>query len=107
MADQAATDASFRGNAKGNWCLLAEPLMRPGCIVISSVFGQHVDQVTLVENQQVVQASFPDGANPALRDGVGFGRLEWSQHDFDAFGDKDVIKGSREFGVVVMDEKAH
>ena len=80
--------------------------MRPGGMVISGVFGQHVPQVTLVENQQMVQAFFSDGANPALRDGIRFGSLEGSQYAFEALRNNDVIEGSGEFGVVVMDEEA-
>ena len=54
----------------------------------------------------MVQAFFPDGANPALRDGVGSGRLEGSQDDFKTLRDEDVVEAGREFGIMVMDEES-
>src|SRR5438105_116027 len=36
-------------------CKLAEGAVRPGCVVVLKVFGQHVMQVVLVDDQQSVE----------------------------------------------------
>ena len=78
--------------------------MRSGGIVISYVFGEHLLQMTLVEDQQAVQAIFPDGANPALSHCIGFGSMKGCPDDFEALRNKNRVEGDREFGITVMHE---
>src|SRR5262249_36483220 len=61
----------------------------------------------LAQNEQVIQAFVTNRANPALRYRVRLWSLEWREHDFDALGDEDAVKCSRELGVVVVDQEPH
>lgn len=40
--------------------------MRPGGVVVSEVFGKHLPQVVLAENDDMVEAVVPDGSNQPL-----------------------------------------
>jgi hypothetical protein len=63
--------------------------------------------VTFIEDQQVIQAFFPDAAHPPLSIGVGIWCMIGGQHVFDSFGGKHHIKGRRKLGITVVQEKAH
>jgi Na+-translocating ferredoxin:NAD+ oxidoreductase RnfE subunit len=53
--------------------LLAQALMGAGLIILLAVVSQDLFQVTFIDDQQVIQAFFPDAAHPPLRIGVGIG----------------------------------
>ena len=54
---------------------LAEGTMRPGCVVVLLVFGQHSSQVLFIDDQQPVQEFTAQGTDDSLADRVRFGRL--------------------------------
>ena len=103
----ATMNTPFVGDMKWNWGLLGEPLVWPSSVVEADVLGQYSPQVTPVQNEELVQARCAYRANPALRDRIRFRCAKRRAHAFDAFGGKDIIKGRREFGVIVVAEEAH
>jgi hypothetical protein len=50
---------------------LAEGTMRPGCVVVLLVFGQHSSQVLFIDDQQPVQEFTAQGTDDSLADRVG------------------------------------
>ena len=51
--------------------------MRAPSIEVRDVFGKCPTQVTLAEDECVVQALLPDRSHPSLGDRIGFGRPKW------------------------------
>ena len=49
---------------------LAEAAVRPGCVVVLQVFGQHLAQVVLIDDQHPVEELPPQGADDPLADRV-------------------------------------
>ena len=56
-------------------CELAEGAVRPGCVVVLKVFGQHPAQVVLVDDQQLAGELPAQGADDPFAGGVRSGRL--------------------------------
>jgi hypothetical protein len=52
-------------------CELAKGTVRPGCVVVHHVLGQHLSQVVLIEDQQLVEELPAEGADDSFADGVG------------------------------------
>ena len=50
---------------------LSQRSMRAPVVEIADILGQHLLQMTLIEDENVVQALGSDGSYPALGDGVG------------------------------------
>ena len=51
-------------------CDLAEGAVRPGCVVVAQVFGQHPAQVILIDDQQPVEQFPAQGADHPFADRV-------------------------------------
>ena len=58
-----------------------------------------------VNDQDVVNAFFPDGSNPALSICVCIWRLKRGANDMKAFGLENSIKSLAEFTIVVVDQE--
>jgi hypothetical protein len=56
-------------------CELAEGAVRPGCVAVLKVSGQHLTQVVLVDDQQPAGEFPAQGAGDPFADGVRSGRL--------------------------------
>jgi len=50
---------------------LPDALVRPRPVEVADVLGQHTPEVSLAEDQPVIDALPPDAAQEALADGVG------------------------------------
>jgi hypothetical protein len=51
-------------------CELAEGTVRPSGVVVPQVFGQHLPQMMLIDDQQPVQELPAQGADDPLADGI-------------------------------------
>jgi hypothetical protein len=51
-------------------CELAQGAVRPGCVVVLQVFGKHLAQVMLIDDQQPVKEFPAQGADNSLADGI-------------------------------------
>ncbi len=63
---------------------LAEGAVRPGCVVVLLVFGQHSSQLLFIDDQQPVQEFTAQGTDNPLADRVRSGRLRRAGQDPDA-----------------------
>jgi hypothetical protein len=52
-------------------CELAKGTVRPGCVVVHHVLGQHPSRVVLIEDQQLVEELPAEGADDPFADGIG------------------------------------
>src|SRR5437867_12897251 len=70
-------DGTKRGglNAPRNRCIPLQGEMRPGRVVVVDVFPEHLSEMVLTEDDQVVQALAPDRPDDSLGVGVLPGRL--------------------------------
>ena len=83
---------------------VALALMISLVMIMGCVFRQGVVQRLFPKENQPCQALFLDGAHPALGVGIQVGRSGWQDHTLDTSHIDDVLKGSTELGVAVMDE---
>ena len=66
--------------------------MRPGCVVVAQVLGQHLVQMVLIDDQGAVEDLAAQGADDSLADGVRFGRLRRAGQNPDAAPRKTASK---------------
>src|SRR5687768_7405045 len=52
-------------------CALADALVRPRAVKVADVLRQHAPEVSLAEDEDVIEALPPDAAQEPLADGVG------------------------------------
>ncbi len=62
--------------------------------------------MTIVDQEEMIQAFFANRTNPALGIGVRVRRVRGRQKDVDARGPKDRIEARGELGIAVMDKVA-
>jgi hypothetical protein len=74
-------------------------------VVMDHVGAEDAFEVTAAEDQQPVETLAADGADEALRVGVAFWRADRSVDDSDAFAAEDVVEGSGELAVAVVDQE--
>jgi hypothetical protein len=68
-------------------------------------FDQDALQVLSIDDENMIQAFFPDSANPPFGVSICIGSLKRSVNDIDAFGLEDGIKGPAEGTVIVVDQE--
>jgi hypothetical protein len=68
------------------------------------VFAEHVGEMSLLQNQQVVKTFVSNGVHPPLSNGIGFRRSKRRLHDVGAFGDDDQVKVGRKFAIAILNE---
>jgi hypothetical protein len=64
-------------------------------------------QMTPVQNHQVIQTCLANRTHPSLGNSIGPGSSTGRQHNGEALRSKNGIEGCGEFGIAVVDEKAH
>jgi hypothetical protein len=74
-------------------------------VVVLDIKLQDAKKLPPPGDQKVVQALLAYGANPALGDGVGVGGLDRRQDDLGADRMPDVVDGSGELAVSVVDQE--
>jgi len=79
--------------------------MRPGCLVVLLVFGQHLSQVLFIDDQQPVQELTAQGTDDSLADRVRFGRLRRAGQDPDSFRGEHGVEGAGELACAVPDQE--
>lgn len=71
-------------------------LMRAPFVVESAIGRERPLQLSLAQDQQVVQAFLAGGPNPSFRYRVCLGAARWRAHDFRRFLREHAIEGDRE-----------
>ena len=99
IVDDATEYFSFMDNSAGSRLptrkgrLLIESLMGTRRVVVGvSVFEKNPAQVSGINDQDMIQALFSDGADPALSERVGIGSAIGRVDDLKAFGKEDSIE---------------
>jgi hypothetical protein len=70
-----------------------------------SKFNQDALHMLSMDDENMIQAFFPDSANPPFGVSICIGSLKWSVNDRDAFGLENGIEGLAEGTVIVVDQE--
>jgi hypothetical protein len=81
--------------------------MWPLLVVVIDVGTQNPVEVAIACDQQPVEAFGSHGPDPALGDRVGSGRSDRRLDDLDAFGREDLVEGSGELAISVVNEETN
>jgi hypothetical protein len=84
---------------------LAEGTVRPGCVVVAQVLGQHLVQMVLIDDQGPVEDLAARGADDSLADGVRSGRLRRAGENPDARCCEHGVEGVGELACAVPDQE--
>ena len=79
--------------------------MRTPGVVVRYILPQDCQQVAPAEHQHVIEAFLADGAYPPLGEGVGSWRADRRLDDLHVLGAEDLVEGTGELGVPVMDQE--
>src|SRR5262245_18218962 len=85
---------------------LSQRSMRAPIVEIANIFGQDFLQMTLIEDEHVVQALGSDESHPALRYGDGSRRFEWRANLANTNIAHPTIECAAVTAVAVLDEKS-
>ena len=84
---------------------LAQGTVRPGCVVVAQVFGQHPAQMVLIDDQQPVEKLAAQGTDHPFADGVRSGRLRRAGQNPDAFRREHRVEGAGELARTIPDQE--
>jgi hypothetical protein len=79
--------------------------VRAPSVVMADVLAKFPFEVTVVQNEQPVEAFGAHGPHPALCVGIGPGRSDWRLDHPDALGAKHLVEAGRELGVPIPDQE--
>lgn len=85
--------------------MLIDTLMGARSVVVLRKFDQDALQMLRIDDENMIQAFFPDSANPPFGVSICIGSLKRSVNDRGAFGLEDGIKGPAEGTVIVVDQE--
>ena len=85
--------------------MLIDTLMGARSVVVLRKFDQDGLQMLSIDDENLIQAFFPDSANPPFGVSICIGSLKRSVNDRDAFGLEDGIKGLAERTVIFVDQE--
>jgi hypothetical protein len=85
--------------------MLIDTLMGARSVVVLRKFDQDALQMLRIDDENRIQAFFPDSANPPFGVSICIGSLKRSVNNIDAFGLEDGIKGLAEGTVIVVDQE--
>ena len=84
---------------------MPEGAVRAVCVVVCLVLAEDRQEVALIPDQRAVE-QFPAAAtDPALRDRVRAGRLDWAAQDPDPGTGEHRVEGSGELTVSVAEQE--
>jgi hypothetical protein len=85
-------------------CRQAEAAVRTMAVVVLDIVMEDAKQLPAAADQEMVQALPAHGANPALGDGIGVGRLDRCADDLGADRAPDVVEDTGELTVAESGE---
>jgi len=95
--------ASVLKYCAGNGHLLIDTLMGARSVVVLSKFDQDAPQMIGIDDESMIQAFFPNSANPPFGMSICIGSLKRSANDIEASGLENGIKDLAEGTVIVVD----
>jgi hypothetical protein len=84
---------------------LIEPAMRPVPVVTRLVLGKHAYQVSVIEDEQAIQAVTAHRADPSLGVAVRWWGLRWAWQCLDSDIGEHRVQAGRERGIALTDKK--
>jgi len=84
-------------------CELTEGTVRPGCVVVLKVFGQHPAQMVLIDDQQQVEELPAQGTDDPFADRVRSQRPRWAAENPDAFRREHSVERAGELPCAISD----
>ncbi len=105
----APLDRAVSCHASHCWhrALLITALVGARLIGVVDVRRQHVMEMPLTKDQDLVQTFLAHRAHPAFREGSGVGSLDRRTNDRDRLSSKHRIERRRKRGITVVDEDPH
>jgi hypothetical protein len=85
--------------------MLIDTLMGSRSLVVLRKFDQDALQMLSMDDENMIQAFFPESANPPFGVSICMGSLKRSGNDRDVFGLENGIKGFAEGTVIVVDQE--
>src|ERR1035441_5054364 len=105
-ADPVLSQVDLRWPGVGlSGCELAEGTVRPGAVVMPKVFGQHLAQMMLIDDQQPAGKLPVQGTDDSLADGVRSGSLRWAGENPDPFRREYGFEGVGELAGAIPDQE--
>ena len=86
-------------------CDLAKSAVRPGCVVMAQVLGQHLAQMVLIDDQQPVEELPAQRTYDPFADGVRSWCLRWAGENPDAFRGEHGVEGASELAYAIPDQE--
>jgi hypothetical protein len=80
--------------------------MRPPLVEVRDVLGQDLTQVTLIEDEGLIQALLSDRSHPSLGNWIGLWRSEWDTNLSDSQALEPSVEERPITAIAVMDENA-
>ncbi len=78
-------------------------------VVVVNILFQNTPQMSLVEDEDMIEALLSDGSHPTLGMGIGVGRLVRSGNDTQPFASEDGsaggVESGSEFAIVVVNQE--
>ena len=106
VASNIAESRGSRGHCTDRcWHSESKATVRPMLIVMPDVVAKDCFEMMTAENERPVEALFPDGPYPPLRDRVRAGRSHRCLDHLDTFGDEHLVEAGGELGVAVSDQE--
>jgi hypothetical protein len=93
-----------RGDAQALWCLLIEGAVPTMPVVMNEILGQDPLEMAATEDEELVQALSPSGANKAFRDRVGAWGLDRDLDDPGTVSAQDLVEAGGELAVSIADQ---
>jgi hypothetical protein len=90
-----------------SWCRWCQPesAMRPVRVVVVDVDVEDPLKLPAAADHEPVEAFTADSADPAFGERVCLGRAKRGADDLDAFASEDLVEGTAELAVTVVDQE--
>src|ERR1035437_9710554 len=105
-ADPVLGEVDLRWPAVGlSGCGVAEGTVRPGGVVVLQMFGQHLAQMMLIDDQHPVQELPAQGTDDSLAGGVRYRRLRLAGENPDARSREHGVEGPGELAGPIPEQE--
>ena len=106
----ATADVAERPGSRGHFAercghFQSKAAVRPMLVMVPDVIAKDCFEMGTAENERPVEALFPDGPYPSLRDRVRSWRSHRCLDHLDTFGDEHLVEAGGELRVAVPDEE--
>ena len=94
-----------RRRLQPNRALLIDTVMRPTMVVVLGIHGQHTTEMSLAEDQDLVQALLSNRTNPAFRKRICVRCSNGRANARDVLRPEDRVEVQSELGVTIVEQE--